>query len=123
MVSTIPQLISPTNSEPSRRNPHAVAGEPQRVLGGEVELHVAGVAPAQPLRPQRLHRLSKKLLSGVAEQLLGERVHEYDPPVTRRCDNGVGQSLQHRRRREQQSIDRLVFVRAPPPVLRVPCRP
>ncbi len=23
MVSTIPQLISPMNSEPSRRNPHA----------------------------------------------------------------------------------------------------
>ena len=57
--------------------------ETQRMLGGEVQLHVADVAGANALGPKRLHRLTEQLLPRIAEQLFGERVHEHDPPVMR----------------------------------------
>ena len=71
------------------------------MLGGEVEVHIADVLIAHALRPQRLHGLSEKLVPGVAEQLLGERVDEHDPAVTRRCHDRVRQTLEHRGRRDQ----------------------
>ena len=87
--------------------------ESERMLGGEVELHVALVALADALRPQHVDGLSEQLLAGVAEQLLGERIHEHDPAVARRGDHRVRQPLEHRRRRDQQRVKRRVLLGAP----------
>ena len=74
-------------------------GEAQRVLGLEVELHVARVAPPDALRPQDLDRQTDQLIVFVSEQCLGQRVGEDDPPVTAGSDRRVGQSLEHRAQR------------------------
>jgi hypothetical protein len=83
------------------------------VLGGEVQLHVARVALADPLRPQRLYRRPDQLRAGVAEQLLGERVHVDDPAVGGRGDDRVGQALEDRGGREQQLVERVVALAHP----------
>ena len=88
--------------------------EPERMLGGEVQLHVAHVALADALGPQHVDGLSEQLLARVAEQLLGERIHEHDPAVARRGDHRVRQPLENRRRRDQQRVKRLVLPGAPP---------
>ncbi len=75
--------------------PVRALGEAQRVLGGEVELHVAPVAVAHALGPQHLHRAPDELVLPVAEQLLGELVDEHDPPVARARHRGVRQALEH----------------------------
>ena len=73
--------------------------EPQRMLGREVELHVARVAVADRLRPQRLDRLAEQLPVFVSEQCLGVRVDEDDASVTPGGDRRVRQSFQHRPQR------------------------
>ena len=69
--------------------------EPQRVVGREVELHVARVALAQALRPQHLHGLAQQLVVFVAEQRLGVRVGEHDPAVAARGHGRVREALEH----------------------------
>ena len=73
--------------------------EAQRVVGREVELHVARVAVAQALRPQHLDRLAEQLVVVVAEQRLGVGVDEHDPPVAAGGDRRVRQALEHRAQR------------------------
>ena len=63
--------------------------EPQRMVGREVELHVARVALAQALGPEHLHRLAQQLVVFVAEQRLGVRVGEHDPAVAACADGRV----------------------------------
>ena len=67
-VSTIPQLISPTNSRAVAAQAVGADREPQRVVGREVQLHVARVAVAHALRPEDLHRLADQLVVFVSEQ-------------------------------------------------------
>jgi hypothetical protein len=76
------------------------------MLDREVQLHVPDVALADSLGPQRLHGLADQLAAGVAEQLLGECVHEHDPAVPRRGDDRIRQPLEHRGRRDQQRVGR-----------------
>ncbi len=82
--------------------------EAQWVLGGEVQLHVADVALAHPGGPERLHGLSEQFVPRIAEQLLGQRVHEHDASAALGRHHGIGQALEDRGRRDQQIVQPLV---------------
>ncbi len=70
-------------------------GEAQRMLGLEVQVHVARVARPDALRPEGLDRLTDQLVVFVSEQRLRQRIGEHDPPVPPGGDRRVGQALEH----------------------------
>ena len=88
--------------------------EAQRVLEREVELHVAVVAVAHALGPQRAHGPADEVVALVAEQLGGEPVDEDDAAVAAGGDGGVRQPLEHREhgfeRLELEALGRATYV-------------